>query len=312
MGQWLSSSSNKPKYLNIAPEQVKSKLTGKRVLIVGGTAGIGRALTIQLLANGASVTIVGRRQPDQELAAAKFIQKDLSSMKSAKGLAKDLAKEWATLDAVVLTNGIISSPEREETSEGIEKDLAVSYLSRFVFSEQVFEQQQQQKVKSSSSKKPRVFIMGFPGKPNTATLDDFNSEKEYKAIPAHMNTVVGNEALVRYWAEQYPGGVQVYGLNPGLIQTGIRERIFVNHPWVMSIVESMISLFFQSAEQYAQRVLVPLLATDEQEDAESFKNRTLFEADGTILQPNPFLQDEQNYQKLIVESKKLAQKALSA
>lgn len=53
----------------------------------------------------------------------------------------------------------------------------------------------------------------FPGKDVKATLDDFNSEKSYSAFPAHMNTVVGNEALIKYVADG-DAELNVYGLNP--------------------------------------------------------------------------------------------------
>ena len=44
--------------------------------------------------------------------------------------------------------------------------------------------------------KPRIFIMGYPGTGQAGTLDDLNAEKSYRAFPAHMNTVAGNEVLM--------------------------------------------------------------------------------------------------------------------
>lgn len=55
----------------------------------------------------------------------------------------------------------------------------------------------------NSDTKPRVFIWGFPGGERKATLNDFNSEKNYGWTIAHSNTVVGNESLVIDSAEQY-------------------------------------------------------------------------------------------------------------
>lgn len=40
----------------------------------------------------------------------------------------DLSAE--TLDPVVLTTGIMAGPKREVTAEGLERDVAISYLSR--------------------------------------------------------------------------------------------------------------------------------------------------------------------------------------
>lgn len=52
-------------------------------------------------------------------------------MKSAVALANELSKE--SFDLVIFSNGIITTKERKQSSEGVELDLAVSYLSRFAF-----------------------------------------------------------------------------------------------------------------------------------------------------------------------------------
>ena len=93
------------------------------------TAGIGRALAISCLSRGAHVTIVGRRQPDENLSQATFVKADLSTMRSARALATEKL-DLPSFDIVVFTNGIITTPERKETEEGLEVDMAVSMLSR--------------------------------------------------------------------------------------------------------------------------------------------------------------------------------------
>src|SRR4051794_12519964 len=70
--------------------------------------------------------------------------------------------------------------------------------------------------------KPRVFIMGYPGTGQAGTPDDLNAEKSYSAFPVHMNTVAGNEVLVLDAATRHPSA-SVFGLNPGLIKTNIRD-----------------------------------------------------------------------------------------
>ena len=74
------------------------------------------------------MTVVGRRDPDETLKQAKYVKKDLGLMKNAESLANDV--DAAKLDIVVFTNGIICYPERKETAEGLEIDLAVSFRSR--------------------------------------------------------------------------------------------------------------------------------------------------------------------------------------
>jgi len=206
-------------FKKLSQDSLKDLCKNKNVLIVGGTAGIGKALAISLLKHGAQVTIVGRRDPDTSLAQAKFVRKDLSLLKNAQSLADDV--QASLLDIIVFTNGIICFPERKETSEGIEMDLAVSYLSRFAFLNKILNVIGTKRADQST--KPRVFIMGYPGKKVECPVNDFNSEKSYSALPAHMATVVGNECLVEYTSSKN-NSINVFGLNPGLIYTEIRDK----------------------------------------------------------------------------------------
>ncbi len=82
-------------------------------------------------------------------------------------------------------------------------------------------------------------------------LDDLNAEKKYEQFPQHMRTVVGNECLVH----AYKTKLAVFGLNPGLIQTGIRENVFQGWFAAMKwIVEPLIGLFCISAETYGKNI----------------------------------------------------------
>ncbi len=272
-------------------ENPREALKNKNIVIIGGTSGIGKALATSLLALGASVVIVGRRTPDESLAKAKFIAKDLSLMKNARSLGQELSN--TKIDILVFTNGIMASKTRQETPEGIELDLAVSYLSRVEIVNSL-----------TIASNARVFVMGFPGQKMEANFEDFNSEKNYAAWPAHMQTVIGNEALVEYCSKRH--SVNVYGLNPGLIRTEIRQN-FLGKGLFSKIVESLIGVFNQSAQAYSDNVLVHLLASPELES----KSGCNFDNAGVEIASNPFLTNE-NRAKILVESQKLIDKALAS
>jgi len=288
----------------LSPTDVTTALTNRNVLVIGGTAGIGKALAISLLNNGAKVTIVGRRQPDAELAAAKFVQKDLSVMKNAAALADEV--DIASQDTIVFTNGIFASSVRQVNPEGVELDLAVSYLSRFVFSRSIVNKGFGSK-RANINIKPRIYVMAYPGQKAQANLDDFNFDKSYSAWPAHMNTVVANEALVTYLNREFKGSVNAYGLNPGLIKTEIRDNYLGKNSWLSWILESLIGWFTPTAQMYADNSLVHLLATSDLED----KPGTLIDQKRKTLAPNPWL-DSNNIDRIVSESNKLADKALAA
>lgn len=286
----------------LATNDIKSKLQSKRILVVGGTAGIGKELAKSCLKRGARVTIVGRRTPDSELSAAKFIQKDLSSMRNAVELAKEVKSE--SLDAIVFTNGIFAAPHRQVTSEGIELDLAVSYLSRFAFAEEVAKTGLGTK-RSDDETKPRIFVMGYPGSNAKPMLDDFNAEGKYQAMPVHMNTVAANEALVSHLMATFEGKVNVYGLNPGIIKTEIRDNFLGKGTLRSRIIETVIGWLNPTAESYAESTLINALVTPELENMSG----ALISSKGKIIEPNPHLDSDVKL-RIAKESRKLVNHAL--
>src|SRR4029077_18424936 len=167
-------------------------LKGMKVAIVGGTGGIGRALSRFMVSRGAAVLVVGQTLRDSDVPGIEFIKADLSLMREARRVGSLLPAE--TLDLVIFTNGIISAPKRQETAEGIERDMAVSYLSRLVIIREIAPRLG--KNRPAARMKPRVFIMGFPGTGQAGKLDDINAEKSYSRWAVHMNTLAGNEMLV--------------------------------------------------------------------------------------------------------------------
>src|SRR3984893_17411528 len=221
--------------VSIRPQSIDElDLSSKRLLVIGGTNGLGRAIAGLAMASGADVTVVGRTLREFPQGQPKFVRADLSLMADALRLGEDLAVE--DVDVALFTTGIIAAPTREQTAEGIERDMAVSFLNRVAI------------LKGISGR------LGNPG--------DLNSELRYKAMAAHANTLAGNEALALGANGMFPGPAY-FGLGPGLIKTGIRENWMGRHGSLSyRLFEGAIGLFLQSPDEYARHV-VPLLFTPE-------------------------------------------------
>jgi NAD(P)-dependent dehydrogenase (short-subunit alcohol dehydrogenase family) len=229
-------------------------LSGKRAVVVGGTNGLGRAIARLMAERGARVTVVGQTFRDEGAKGIDFVKADLSLMREARRVGRELPAE--ELDLVVLTTGIMAAPKREVTAEGIERDMAISYLSRLAVLRELAP-------RLSRDRKPRVFVMGFPGTGQAGNLDDLTGERSYDAFGVHMNTVAGNEALVLDSVRRYPHA-EFFGLNPGLIKTAIRSNYLGENSLKHRFTEFMIGLFMTSPEAYAERT-VPLLFAPELE-----------------------------------------------
>ncbi|SCU91195.1 LANO_0D11012g1_1 [Lachancea nothofagi CBS 11611] len=241
------------RWRHVPPE--KLSLRSLRVLIFGGTGGIGQGLSRFLCSKGADVTVVGQTFREEDISEIKFIEANLELMSEAKRVARELLEE--TFDLIIFSAGIVAAPTREETVEGIERDLAVSYLNRLILLRTILPKLEKSQTHILS--KPRVFIIGYPGAGILGSPNDLNSEKYYSAMRAHMNTIAGNEALVFDCAKRYPN-VSFFGLNPGLIKTNIRDNLLGAGSWKSRMVEGFIEYWFQSVEEYAKHV-GPLLVT---------------------------------------------------
>jgi NAD(P)-dependent dehydrogenase (short-subunit alcohol dehydrogenase family) len=273
---------------------------GIKVAIVGGTGGIGRAFSRYLASHGADVVVVGQTFRDADMPQIQFIQADLSLMREAQRVAAMLPAE--ELDVVIFTTGIMAGPKREVTAEGIERDMAVSYLSRLVILRGIAPRLGHNR-SAALPMKPRVFVMGFPGVGQTGNADDLNAEKSYGRWAVHMNTVAGNEMIVLDAARHYPNA-NFFGLNPGFIKSNIRTNLFGRNKLLYRIIEGLTALATSSAESYVER-LAPLLVSLDLER----HSGAMFDRNGQAILPSPKLTDGAHMQSFIKASENLVAKA---
>ncbi len=119
----------------------KISLHGKRVLVTGGTTGIGRA-TVKLLAGeGARIVTFGRHQPelDDALAAVKGLPGEVFGLTADVSIKEDIMKVFAEvddklggLDILVNNAGVALQPVQDMSDDdwryGVETDF-VGYLA---------------------------------------------------------------------------------------------------------------------------------------------------------------------------------------
>lgn len=121
-------------------------MTGKRVLITGGSSGLGLEVAKMFVSKGATVLITSRSQGRLD-AAARTIQArakssgrvetkplDLSSMANVREFVKWYAREHRDKPLSVLVNnaGIMAVPSRQVTEDGFELQMATNYLGHFL------------------------------------------------------------------------------------------------------------------------------------------------------------------------------------
>ena len=276
-------------------------LKGRRVVIVGGTGGIGRGFAHALAARGTHVVVVGQTFRDAGKPGIEFVHANLESMREAERIGKTLPAE--DLDMVLLTTGIFAAKTRQVTQEGIERDMAVSFLSRLVILREIAPRLAHNRAPMGI--KPRIFVWGYPGTGRSGTPGDLNADRSYSMWRVHMNTVAGNEMLVLEGAKKYLG-LEIFGMSPGILATNIRSNMR-KKPGNGGFMEWIISKTNPSADEYAESLVSLLFSPDL-----AGHSGAIFDKKGNPSLPSPKLNDSQYVRSFLVDSEALVTRALKA
>ena len=114
-----------------------------RVLITGGTSGIGRQTAIALAKQGAEVILTSRNESRGTQAAEEIrrmtgnprvtsLVLDLGTLASVRSAAAQITDQYPTLDVLINNSGILRM-KREVSADGFELNLAVNFLGPFLF-----------------------------------------------------------------------------------------------------------------------------------------------------------------------------------
>ena len=115
---------------------------GRLAIVTGGTSGIGYEAALALAKAGARVVIASRDETRGKAAIAsirrqhaavdaEFRLLDTARLSSVRAFAEDWQHGQRRIDLLILNAGIASVPNREETEDGFERQLATNYLGHF-------------------------------------------------------------------------------------------------------------------------------------------------------------------------------------
>jgi retinol dehydrogenase 14 len=200
-------------------------MTGKTVLVTGGTGGIGKATAIGLAALGARVGIVGRDQGRTEAAALEIRRAtgnasvdafgaDLSSQAEIRRLAGEVLDRYPRLDVLVNNVGGFWAT-RHITADGLERTFAVNHLAAFLLTDLLLE-----RLKASA---PARVVTVSSGAQSLGTIDfdDLNAEREYSGQTAYNQSKLASVMFTYELARRLEGtGVTATALHPGVVSTG--------------------------------------------------------------------------------------------
>jgi retinol dehydrogenase 14 len=228
-------------------------MTGKTVLITGGTGGIGRAAAIGLASMGARVGITGR-DPSRAVAAAREIVRlsgnpsvdvfvaDLSSQGDVRRLAGEVLAAYPRLD-VLLNNVGGFWAHRHVTADGLEHTFALNHLAPFLLTNLLLERL------VASAPARIVTVSSAAHSMGKLDFDDLMAERNYSGQRAYNQSKLGNVMFTYELARRLAGtGVTATALHPGVTSTGFGAEDAVR---VMAPLVALLRPFMKSPERGA-------------------------------------------------------------
>src|SRR3954466_15803541 len=88
----------------------KDEFNGKRVLVTGGTKGMGQAMVRRFTLSGASVATTARSPVSEGQSAALFVQTDIGTVEGVQEVVSRVQQEWGGLDILVNNVGGSDAP----------------------------------------------------------------------------------------------------------------------------------------------------------------------------------------------------------
>ena len=177
-------------------EQIHRRpMTGKTVLVTGGTSGIGKATALGLAAMGAQVVITGRDRGRTEDSAGEIraagggqvdvFVGDLSSQSEVRRLAAEVLQRYPHLDVLINNVGGYWNT-RHVTADGLERTFALNHLAPFLLTNLLLD-------RLSQSAPSRVVTVSSNAQAlGRIDFDDLQGERSYSGSRAYDQSKLAN------------------------------------------------------------------------------------------------------------------------
>lgn len=227
-------------------------MTGRTVLVTGGTGGIGEATARGLAGLGARVGIVGRDEARARAAAERIratggevdvFTADLSAQRQVRALAEQVLAAYPRLDVLVNNVGGYWA-HRHPTEDGLERTFAVNHLAPFLLTNLLLDRLRE------SAPARVVTVSSGAQSMGRIDFDDLQGETGYNGQRAYNQSKLANVLFTYELARRLEGsGVTANVLHPGVVRTAFGQED--SQGW-MRLMLPVMRPFMKSPEKGAR------------------------------------------------------------
>ena len=233
------------KNLEKKPNYISKPMSGKKCLVTGATAGIGKVTATALAKMGANLVITGRNHQKtmdiiQEIIkitgnqSVEFLIADFSDLAQVRTLASEFKDRYSQLDVLINNAGTYFN-SRVDTPYGVEMTFLVNHLAPFLLTNLLLDH-----LKAS----PSARIINVSSEAHRQDQMDFSNlgfTKGYFGMKAYARSKLANILFTYALVQQLDNtNVTVNALHPGHVATDIWKTNFpLIGPllkWIMSLV----------------------------------------------------------------------------
>jgi NAD(P)-dependent dehydrogenase (short-subunit alcohol dehydrogenase family) len=234
-------------------------MTGKVVLVTGGTSGIGKQAARELAARGAHVALVGRDAARTDATAREIkagsdgadrevdgIVADLASQESVRALAAQVTARYQRLDVLVNCAGGYYG-DRHTTVDGLERTFALNHMAYFLLTNLLLD------LLTASAPARIVTVASDAQRMGRIDFDDLQGERRYSGQRAYSQSKLANVLFTYELARRLEGtGVTATVLHPGVVRTNFGRD---NPNRLMRAMTSLATPFMKTPERGAETVV---------------------------------------------------------
>lgn len=243
----------------------------KIILITGATNGIGKAAAMALAKQGHQIIIHGRnetlaKEVQQQIVSESnnpnvvYLIADLFLMSEVRTLAERFKKKYDRLDVLINNAGGIMGKQREETSEGIEKTIALDLLAPYLLTSLLLPELQKSpaaRIVNTASAAHR-----FYAKPD---FNDIELKQGYSANTAYGNAklyfMMVSQTTNEKLQQRFNGNITLNMMHPGAVASNILAPL-KKRKILGKILIPIVQLLMKTPEQGADTI-VYLATSDE-------------------------------------------------